>query len=182
MRGRRKCQVHVGQSLQALVNKVDKNGRLSEARVVEEWNKVVGSHILSHTNNVSIRSGELLVSVDSAVWASELTAMSETLRTRINESIGKEVVKSIRFMVSKKVKEGLEGRMAQDLHTHRYVSKKVEPIPLTPEELKIIEQSVALIEKESLRTQVLRTTVVDLERKKGLERRSATKGDSCASE
>ncbi len=169
-------QVRLGNAMRTLLRRMDKTGRLGEARAVEEWHRVAGPQIGGHTFGAALRSGELLVSVDSAGWATELAAMSETLRGRINEAIGKETVRSIRFTVGRRVQEERERESIERTSARRYGGERVEPVALTAKERETVERSVSVIEEESLRTAALRATVADLEWKKGLEQRNAAQG------
>jgi hypothetical protein len=113
------------------------------------------------------------VYVDSAAWATELSAMSERYRGAINEEIGEELVREIRFTVSKKVAE--QHRIIQEIQETDdfYKQDDVPSIPLSASELMQVEDSVTSIADPELREAVLRATVKDLEWKKGIAARNS---------
>ncbi|TLM94638.1 MAG: DUF721 domain-containing protein, partial [Actinobacteria bacterium] len=92
-------------ALEVLSHRLDRSsgGKWGTARVESIWPSVVGPQIAAHTGGVHLRGGQLVVLVDSATWASELTTMSELLRGRVNDALGKEAVSSIQFTVSRHV-------------------------------------------------------------------------------
>lgn len=69
------------------------------------WQSVVPPHLLKHTDNVvySKRSqnNEILVFVDSAAYATELTMDKEMYRYQMEKKLGVEV-SDIKFLVSRK--------------------------------------------------------------------------------
>lgn len=166
---RRSKAVSLGDALKSYVGRLDKEGKLKQAQVIDLWESMVGDRIVAHTKAQGLRDGELLVAVDSSVWANELSSMSEHLRVRLNKKIGQEEVRSIRFTVSQSVEK--EQRELDELKAAecRYGGSRIAPIPLSPEERAAVETSVAEIEDEALRETALRATIRDLEWKKGLE-------------
>jgi predicted nucleic acid-binding Zn ribbon protein len=54
--------------------------------VLGAWSTVAGESVCSHTTGAHLRRGELVVYVDSPVWATELSALSEPYRVAINEN------------------------------------------------------------------------------------------------
>jgi len=178
MRSQRGESTSLGIGLRKLMSKLDKGGKVSTAAVIEVWETLVGPEIAKHTWVEGLRNGELLVSVDSPTWANELQAMSGQLVRRLQDDLGQTPVKSMRFTVTKTVSNRREeGRKTQEAD-RRYGGERVEPEPLTPDELKAIERSVSLIESEHLREAALRATIRDLEWKKGQERVNAAQTPS----
>lgn len=163
----------LGSGLQRLIGKLDRGGKVTTAAVLEIWESLVGPEISKHTWVEGLRNGELLVSVDSSTWASELQAMSGQLVRRLQEDLGQTSLKSMRFTVTQKVSTRRAETRATQETGRRYGGEMVQPEPLTPEELRAVERSVALIEGEHLREAALRATIRDLEWKKGQERANA---------
>lgn len=71
------------------------------------WQQSVSKRVKDHTDNVvydtQSEETELLVYVDSAVYAAELSMDKELYRIKMQESLGKEI-KDIRFLVSRKAR------------------------------------------------------------------------------
>jgi hypothetical protein len=120
-----------------------------------------------------MRDGTLIVYVDNAAWATELSAMAERYRTAINERLGKELVRGIRFTVSRKVVEQHRIVAAEQDHDDFYKEDDVPSVPLTAAELSQLVASVETIPDEELREAVLRATVRDLEWKRGIAARNS---------
>lgn len=158
----------LGDEVSRVVGRLDKSGRgLLQVRVAEAWESVAGPSAGSHTTGAYIRGKELVVQVDSPVWATELSALADLYRQEINKHLGKEVVESIRFSVSRKAAEPRERRDSAESDEPDAVDK-VESVPLTEAERSQVEASAAAIKDEELRETVLRATIADLEWKKGL--------------
>lgn len=166
---REKKTTSLKQGLKKLMSSLDKNGLLTTAGIIEVWDDVVGPEIAGHTFISGLKDGELIVLVDSPVWSTELNAMSEQLKNRLSQELGKETVKSLRFTVSRRVAIERAERLVRVEAERGYGGESVEPTPLSEAELEAIKKSVAGIENEALREAALRATVADLERKKGQE-------------
>ena len=167
-------QTHLGDALGKVLGKMDRKsaGAYAAVRVRAAWEAVAGAMVAGHTTGAHLRDGELVVYVDGPVWANELAAMSETYRTRLNSELGQELVRSVRFSVSRKVEAERQVAVAEDESGRFYDEDDVDPIPLTEAERTRVEESVSGIADTGLREAVLRATVKDLEWKKGLADRS----------
>ena len=173
---KRAGQTTLGDALGGYLRRIDRGGGLTQARVVEAWPEAVGAQIAQHTAGIHVREGELIVYVDSPVWATELTALSATLVENINASLGQDLVRSMRFSVSRKVQEQRSRAEQEAGDDHFYVEDKVESEPLSEGEIEQIRQSVSGIRDPELREAVVRVTVKDMEWKRGLAKRDAERG------
>jgi predicted nucleic acid-binding Zn ribbon protein len=71
--------------------------RLEASRVVARWPEVVGEAVAAHCRPVRIEDdGTLLVSADSAAWATQLAYLQGTLLDRINRICGPGAVVGVR--------------------------------------------------------------------------------------
>jgi hypothetical protein len=165
--------VRVGEALRSLIRASDRGGGLLKARATEVWEDVVGADIASHTVGMGVRAGELNVHVDSHAWATQLTLMAEDLRERVNQALGENAVRSIRFTVSRAVAEDRLQKTSELDARRRYGGERVEPAALSAEERRQIEEAAAVIESESVREAAIRAQVRDLELKRGRESRSS---------
>jgi hypothetical protein len=169
---RRERETPLADALAAFVRRLDRGGgHLAAARVTEAWPQAAGHDIARHTAGVFLREGELVVYVDSSVWATELTALGEQLRKALNETLGQELVRTIRFTVSRKVHEERQREQAEQETDDFYAEDFVESGQLTDPEIEQVRQSAAVIKDESLREAAIRATLKDLEWKRGLQRR-----------
>jgi hypothetical protein len=173
---RRSGQTTLGNVLGGYLRRIDRGGGLTQARVIEAWPEAAGPDIARHTAGLHVREGELIVYVDSPVWATELTALSAQLVESLNRYLGQDLVRSMRFSVSRKVEQQRTLEAKEQEEAAFYTQDKVESVPLSEAEIEQIRQSASKIRKTSLREAVIRATVKDLEWKRGLERRDAERG------
>lgn len=166
----------IGDLARGMIERADPKGKRYGALATESWRKVAGGDILKHTHGASLREGELLVFVDSPAWANELTYMSEDLRLRINQDLGQDLVKSMRFAVSKTVKREKDQERAETEDRGSYDKDKVEPVPLTDIERRQVSYTTATIDDEAAREAAEKAMTKYLEWKKGLEARMRTQG------
>lgn len=161
-------RVRAGDAARELLGRLDRGGNLERARAVGAWREVAGAEVAAHAIGAAMRRGELLVYVDSPVWASELSALAEQYRTAINTTVGKELVRSLRFTVSKKVSE----QHAWDAITsppERAGEPRVEPVELDAAETAAIERMASAIHDEALRQAAIRAATADKQWRKGLK-------------
>jgi hypothetical protein len=157
-----------------IMGRLDTDGSGRErARAISAWRQVAGDGVFAHARGFALREGELLVFVDTPVWAQELAALAEIYRTGINERLGKEVVGSIRFAVSRKVEEASrfdqEDAYAEEVRS----ADAVEPVPLTEEEREAVEAMAGVVANDDLRKSVTAAAIAHFEWRKGIEARNA---------
>lgn len=152
----------------AFLGRIDPEGRRFGSRATAAWNEVVGPEIVRHTHGSALRDGELLVFVDSPVWANELSVMAEHLRERLNEALGEELVRSVRFAVSKRVAEERSARAAEEERREAYAPDEARSVPLTAQERAQVEYVASSISDEGLREAAIRAMTRHLEWKKAI--------------
>ena len=160
--------VNLGDGLKRVARGLGGKGLQDQAGVTAVWAETVGENVARHARVAGVRRGELLVDVDSSVWAAELSAMSGHLSERINEALGKTVVTSIRFNTSSEIERVRTERAESEDAASRYGDNGVEPVPLTEEERARAEESFAAVSDEELRLAATRAAIRDLEWKKGV--------------
>ena len=62
---------------------MDVDGKLKNWKVVEKWEKIVGSNIARHARAVSVDSENLFVIVDNPAWQSQLFLMKSDILMKI---------------------------------------------------------------------------------------------------
>jgi hypothetical protein len=70
-------------------------GRLSEYRVLGQWEKTVGAVIARHAQPQSMHGKKLTLLVDSPAWMQQLSLLKPELLGKINRNLGWEAVQSI---------------------------------------------------------------------------------------
>mgnify|MGYP001946049936 CR=1 len=64
--------------------------------VFGRWSQIVGDRLAEHVRPQTYADGELVVSVDSPAWATQVRAMAPQLVRRLNEELGHGTVRCIR--------------------------------------------------------------------------------------
>jgi anti-sigma regulatory factor (Ser/Thr protein kinase) len=155
----------------AFLGRVDPQGRRFASRAATAWAGVVGPEIARHTMGSALRDGELLVFVDTATWANELSVMSEHLRERLNQELGEDLVRSVRFAVSREVRRNaIEHAGPETPDTTG--EGKVELVPLDEQERAQVEYAASSIHDEGLREAAVRAMTRHIERRKGTRARN----------
>jgi predicted nucleic acid-binding Zn ribbon protein len=85
----------LSEALKDLVQDLGLRAKLDESAIRADWETIVGGMIARHTTGLRLLSGRLHVKVDSAPLRQEMTYMREDLRLRINEKLGREVVREV---------------------------------------------------------------------------------------
>lgn len=172
---RRGSQTRLSSALDGVIRRLDRKnaGAYTGARVLLAWERISGEGIARHTTGAHLRDGILVVYVDNHVWATEYSAMAEQFRAAVNTDLGEELVRGVRFVVSRKVVEEQHIRGAEREVERSYQEDDVPAVSLSEAELAQVRSSVAAIPDLELREAVLRATVKDLEWKKGLSAKKA---------
>ena len=71
--------------------------RLDEVRVVHAWREVLGPGVSQATREAYVRGATLHVVLDSAVLRNELMMWRDRLVRTLNERVGTDVIREIRF-------------------------------------------------------------------------------------
>jgi predicted nucleic acid-binding Zn ribbon protein len=72
-----------------------------ETRVFGAWAKAVGQDVSRQASPVTFRNGILFVETRHPVWTIELTSKRHLIQRKLNEALGKEVVREIHFRQAK---------------------------------------------------------------------------------
>lgn len=162
------------------LRKVDPDGRRHGARAVVAWHEVVGPEIDRHTKGFALRPrGELVVYVDSGAWATQLSIMSGELLERISEHLGEDLVRSLRFTVSREVHSGIERPAHDETEPGYRAAEETKQRTLDSTEMALARDMARQIPDERLREAALRVMFKDMESKQeaeSLRRREGNQG------
>ena len=89
--------VSIGDALAGFFRSQGMEKRLREADIVRLWREIAGETISSRTEAQKVKDGILYVKVIDAAWRNELTYLRMELRNKLNEKVGKNLLKDIRF-------------------------------------------------------------------------------------
>jgi len=82
----------LGAAIARLVTERGWQSTTSAARVVGEWDVLVGTEIADHCRPASLVAGELVLVAESSAWATQLRLLAPQLVRRLTEQVGPEVV------------------------------------------------------------------------------------------
>ena len=86
------------QVIDELLNVYRLRGKMNETRLIQSWEKVCGSLINRHTENLYINNGRLYVKVDSAALRNELSYAKSKLVISLNKAVGLDIIEDIVFL------------------------------------------------------------------------------------
>ena len=179
----------IGSEIEGVVRSLQRdNPDLSAtARVKRAWNLSVDKRIAEHVTAVFVvpntAASEVIVYVDSSIWATELNMQSELLRLNLNIELNKdadepsnvmrkaEQVEKLTFKVSKEQYVARDRRLTtlQLLEAEDEDYRKAQPVALDEEELSGLEEALSHIENYQLRDTAYAAAKANLEWQKGVD-------------
>ena len=179
----------IGSEIEGVVRSLQRNNPdlSATARVKRAWNLSVDKRIAEHVTAVFVvpntAASEVLVYVDSSIWATELNMQSELLRLNLNIELNKdadepsnvmrkaEQVEKLTFKVSREQYAARERRLTtlQLLEAEDEDYRKAQPVALDEEELSGLEEALSHIENDQLRDTAYAAAKANLEWQKGVD-------------
>ena len=92
---RRSKTISLAEAVKDYIKEMNLGGKLSEIGVINSWEEIVGKAISSRTSKIYIKDNILYVYLNSSVVRNELLMFKETLKEKLNEKAGCEVIKDI---------------------------------------------------------------------------------------
>ncbi len=92
---RRSKTISIAEAVSDFIKEMNFGDKLSEAGVINSWEEIVGKAISSRTTKIYIKDHVLFVHLNSSVVRNELLMLRETLRSKLNEKAGSEVIRDI---------------------------------------------------------------------------------------
>ena len=72
-------------------------------RLRRHWKEVVGETIYQHSQPLFYLRGSLFIWSENSAWTQEFIFLSETIKQKINDYVGKPWVRSLRFQLQKEI-------------------------------------------------------------------------------
>ena len=85
--------------LERVFTPLDLGMKVKQYQIWEVWDTVVGEAIARQAQPQQVRNMILWISVSSSTWMQQLEFMKKQIVKRLNEHIGEEVIKDIRFRI-----------------------------------------------------------------------------------
>jgi len=99
--GKRKGPGSIGDIIPTVLRKLGLDDRMDEARLVREWDGVVGGVLAGRSNPVSARDGVLLVEVRDSAWMQEFRFHQNSIIRKINERFPGLGIRTVRFRMER---------------------------------------------------------------------------------
>ena len=87
----------VGDAIEELIAQLGIKKKLHEQDAFLVWDQAVGERIAKVATPTRMLRGTLIVSVKSGAWRNELSMRKQEIIRRINELVGDEILKDIKF-------------------------------------------------------------------------------------
>ena len=85
----------IKQAIEELLKTYKLKEGLTEVRLKNSWEKIVGPLIANHTKDIQIKNKTLYITVDSAALRQELLYGKEKLVDLLNEAAGEKMIEEI---------------------------------------------------------------------------------------
>ncbi len=151
----------LGEILDKSLKRLDLSPRLDEYGVWPIWNDIVGATIARNAQPEKIRNGTLFVKVSGATWMQELQYMKEMISQKLNQNLGREVVKNIFFFVGK-----LDAEAVKSKSQGSAPSAPSTPSAPTPPQLEFAEEHLRSIKDPEIRRALRRLFTVHSRKEK----------------
>jgi hypothetical protein len=130
-------------------------GRLSEYRILGQWERTVGGVIASHARPVSVRGSRLFLAVDSPAWMQQLSLLKPEIIEKVNRGLGrKDAIREIAL------------NLGEVTASQRFSPPRTVPYELSAEEQNKIAGLTAEIRDPEVREALRRLIEKDFLRKK----------------
>ncbi len=73
-------------------------GKVRECQALLAWESVAGPHLARHARAIRVLRGRLQLAVPSAVWRTHLSFSKQQLVERINQRLGRQVIRDLVFV------------------------------------------------------------------------------------
>ena len=134
---------------------------LEDKRLLPIWNKAVGLQIAAQTRPGKLKGETLFVKVSSSVWMQQLHFLKEEIIEKINQSLGKAVIKNIYFFLGEIPLPSLKGEERMSFPSLSHVLKD--------RDRRLIEKSTASIPDQELREIMKRVMTKEIIRRRFME-------------
>jgi hypothetical protein len=159
---------NLGSAVATALDRLGLGNKLREQLVIVKWAEVVGERIAGVSRPDRISDGILWVACKSSVWANELTLHKEHIKTELNKTVQRRVVKDIRFS-SRGYRKGQAG---DNPEPHKIV--EVDDVSLTPDQEVIAAAVADKAKDDKLAEAIKKAVLVSIRREQAKHEESET--------
>lgn len=91
----RKNEQTLKEAISDLLEHYHLKNKLSEAKIIADWEKLMGKTIAKYTKHIYIKDKKLFLHVDSAPLRQELTYSKEKIMEIINKEMGEKLIEDV---------------------------------------------------------------------------------------
>lgn len=136
-------------------------GQLSkEQEVFRVWEQALGDNLAVNSRPVAVHHGYLVVAVKDSAWMQELQFMRGEIVKKLNQVLGKGVIREVRFKL---------GSWDDDRKEAGGGAEEAGDEPFDPGLIREAEEAASVIADPRLREQVIRTLVKSASREEEIE-------------
>jgi len=95
---RRSKTITLEEAIRDYITEMNLGDKLAETSLINSWEDLVGKAISSRTTRIYIKEHVLYIHLSSSVVRNELIMLRESLRNKLNEKSGRELITDIRFL------------------------------------------------------------------------------------
>lgn len=92
---RKSKTLKIEEIIQLFIKEQGLEDKLSENRLINSWNELLGKNVARATQDLHIRKGILYVHLTSSVIRHELMIIKKDILKKLNEKAGREVISDI---------------------------------------------------------------------------------------
>jgi len=92
---RRSKTISIAEAIKDYISEMNIGDKLAETSLINSWEEIVGRAISSRTSKIYVKDHIMYVHLTSSVVRNELMMLRESLRNKLNEKAGFEVIKDI---------------------------------------------------------------------------------------
>ena len=89
------AQYKIGDAIKQFLNGSRIKGGIQALQIEEVWEKVMGKTIARYTDNLKVINRTLFITTHVAPLKQELGFQKEKIKLRVNEALGKKIIKEI---------------------------------------------------------------------------------------
>jgi len=94
---RKKNEEPIKDVIQRLLKTYKLSGRINNAKIIENWEKMMGKTIAKHTTGLYIKQGVLYVRINSAALKQEMFLHKPKIKQIVNDFVGGKHIEDIMF-------------------------------------------------------------------------------------
>ncbi|MBU1012893.1 MAG: DUF721 domain-containing protein [Bacteroidetes bacterium] len=90
-------EMTIGQAIKELLKTYKLEDKMTEVKLINSWESVVGKMIANHTVDIKLKKRKLFVKMDSAAITNELTYAKTKMVKALNKEAGADILDEIIF-------------------------------------------------------------------------------------